>query len=578
MLFHAEANDRFMRHASRRSVVHSSRGVVTSSQPLASSAGVKVLDAGGNAMDAAVATAAALNVTEPCSTGIGGDCFVLYYSAKDGRVHGLNASGRSPKALTRELVLETVNGDSIPHSSIHSVTIPGAAAGWCDAVAAFGNLQMSQILAPAIRLAENGFPVHHVAATQWQRSEVLLKNASANADEMFLNGRAPREGEIMFMPHLAQTFRELGDSGKDAFYKGRIAQEIVALVQRKGGVMTMEDLAQHSSEFVEPLTYTYANEYVVHECPPNGQGITALIALGILESCERQGLLSQPLLELPHNGTEYLHYVIESLRLAFAETRHHVCDPTTTSFNYKTLLTPEYLDARARLIQPKRTTDVKHSSPEHSSDTVYFTVADEHGNVASFINSNYAGFGTGAIPRKCGFTLQNRGTGFSLDETHPNVVAGGKRPFHTIIPAICTRVSTNDVFMSWSVMGGYNQPQGQLQTFLNVLRGFSAQEAVDASRLCIGATRPTQTPMIAKQSHLQSDTTSASEINTEVNIEEGVDDHVIRELQDMGHCVTVVRNMQRQVCGRGQIIVKTNPRVWSAGSDMRADGCAIAQV
>lgn len=396
-------------------------------------------------------------------------------------------------------------------------------------------------------------------------------------------------------PELAHTFEELAEHGLEGFYSGRIAAEIVALVQSRGGLLSLADLAQHRSEFVEPLTYKYADEYVVHEvgayrpadsnltlqCPPNGQGLTSLIALGILESCERLGMLSQPLLELPHNGTEYLHFLIESLRLAFADTKRYTCDPSTTSFDYTTLLAREYLDSRAKLIKHDTLSNVKYGHPDHSSDTVYFSVADEDGNVASFINSNYAGFGTGAVPRRCGFTLQNRGSGFVLEDGHPNELDGGKRPYHTIIPAICTRVSTQDIFLSWSVMGGFNQPQGQLQTFLNVLRGFMPQEAVDAGRFCIGAARPTRVPqsssVLLKQSELQSQLHD-SDINTEVNVEEGVNEKVVEELKRMGHDVAVAKKMQRQVCGRGQIIKKTAQNVWSAGSDMRADGCAIAQV
>lgn len=612
MLMYTDSSpDDKMQFSSRRSTVHSRRGLVSTSQPLASQAGVKVLDLGGNAVDAAVAVAAALNVTEPSSTGIGGDMFLLYYAASERRVYGLNGSGRSPAALTRDKVhsLRLHNdAGTLPFDSIHSVTTPGAAAGWCDAVEAFGShtLTLHQILDPAIRLARHGYPVHELTAAQWRQAEEQLQRASPNAHEMLLDGRAPREGEIMYMvgalakntgmshflttqPNLARTFEELAHHGKDGFYRGRVADEIVGLVASRGGLLSHSDLAAHRSEFVEPLTYTYAGEYVVHECPPNGQGVTALIALGILESCERLGLLSAPLLSLPHNGTEYLHFLIESLRLAFADSKRYTCDPTfsthntstpTPPFDYTKLLAPDYLDARARLIHPHKVSSVQHGAPEHSSDTVYFTVADEHGNVASFINSNYAGFGTGAVPRGCGFTLQNRGAGFVLDKGHPNELDGGKRPYHTIIPAICTLKSTNDIFLSWSVMGGFNQPQGQLQTFLNILRGLSPQEAVDKERFCIGAIKQARTPnppVPLKQSALQSQMHD-SDINTEVNMEEGVDEVVLEELKRMGHDVTIARKMQRQVCGRGQIIQKTAHNVWSAGSDMRADGCAMPQV
>ncbi|TIC30935.1 gamma-glutamyltranspeptidase [Wallemia mellicola] len=538
--------------------------------PLASQAGVKVLDMGGNAVDAAIAVSAALNVTEPCSTGIGGDMFLLYYSASDKKVHGLNGSGRSPSALTLEKAREIgLDGTEIPFDNINAVTVPGAPAGWCDAYDAFSSKKVSlkQVLEPAIRLARNGYPVHQITAEQWSRSEELIKNASPNAEEMLLDGRAPKEGEILYMPTLAQTFEEVAEHGKKGFYEGRIANEIVKLVQSQGGLLTLEDLSSHTSTFVEPMKYTYADEYVVHECPPNGQGLTALIALGILESCEK---------------LEYLHFLIESLRLAFADTRYYVCDPSKTNFDFKQLLEREYLDSRARLIKKDAISKVRHGSPANSSDTVYFTVADEEGNVASFINSNYAGFGTGAVPKGCGFTLQNRGSNFTLEDNHPNVLDGNKRPYHTIIPAICTKKSTNELFMSWSVMGSFNQPQGQVQTLLNVLRGFTPQEALDAPRFCIGAKKPSKivphnTPILSKEAELES-SLADSEINSEVNIEEGVNENTIKQLRKMGHDVRISRGLQREICGRGQIIKKTSKDVWSAGSDMRADGCAIAQI
>lgn len=260
--------DKFMKFPSRRSTVHSRRGIVSSSQPLASQAGVKVLDMGGNAVDAAIAVSAALNVTEPCSTGIGGDMFLLYYSASDKKVHGLNGSGRSPSALTLEKAREIgLNGTEIPFDNINAVTVPGAPAGWCDAYDAFSSKKVSlkQVFEPAIRLARNGYPVHQLTAEQWSRSEELIKNASPNAEEMLLDGRAPKEGEILYMPTLAQTFEEVAEHGKKGFYEGRIAKEIVKLVQSRGGLLTLEDLSSHTSTFVEPMKYTYANEYVVHE-------------------------------------------------------------------------------------------------------------------------------------------------------------------------------------------------------------------------------------------------------------------------------------------------------------------------
>ncbi|KAJ2921559.1 hypothetical protein H1R20_g15538, partial [Candolleomyces eurysporus] len=448
----------FQQFPSRRSVVYGTKGVVASSQPLATAAGLEILRKGGNAADAAVATSAALNVTEPCSCGIGGrDAFCLFYDATTKKITALNGSGRAPKKLTLEYAAQRGLKGSIPLTDLNSVTVPGAPAAWLDTIDQLGNgnVTVADIFAPAIRLAENGYPVSELSSYHWQRSEQLLKSASPNGEEMLLNGRAPRPGEVIRLPNLAKTFKELVDRGKDGFYKGRIAQAIVDLIQSKGGVMELEDLTAHTSTFVEPIKYTYAGEVTVYECPPNGQGITALIALGILEQMQEQGLIPS-LLELPHNSPAYLHALIEALRLAFADSQWYVTDPEVNHIPVDELLSKEYLASRAKLFNPKETNPkVVHGQPVNSSDTVYFTVTDQWGNACSYIQSNYAGFGTGAVPKGCGFTLQNRGSNFTLDPKHPNALQGGKRPYHTIIPAMATR--NGELFLSYGVMGGFMQ-------------------------------------------------------------------------------------------------------------------------
>ncbi|TCD69953.1 hypothetical protein EIP91_005542 [Steccherinum ochraceum] len=555
----------FQRFPSRRSAVYSTKGIVSSSQPLAVEAGLEILRKGGNAADAAVATSAALNVTESTCCGVGGDAFCLFYDAKTKTVKALNGSGRSPAKLTIDHVrAQGVTGSSIPATNLNSVTVPGAAAAWVDTVEKLGsgNVTIAEVFAPAIRLAEEGAPVSEINGYSWARGEQLIKNASPNADEMLLNGKAPYPGQIMKMPTLANTFKAIVEHGKDGFYKGRVAEAIVELIQSKGGVMELEDLAKHETSFVEPISYSFQNE-----CPPNGQGIAALLALGILDNMEEQGKIKS-LLEMEHNSAKYLHTLIEALRLAFADTQYYVTDPDVEHIPVKELLSKEYLAKRAQLFDPEKTNpSVVHGNPVHSSDTTYFTVSDQWGNACSFIQSNYAGFGTGAIPKGCGFTLQNRGSNFTLDPNHVNALKGGKRPYHTIIPAMALR--GDELFLSYGVMGGFMQPQGHIQVLLNILRGFTPQAALDSPRFCISAGSPeTQA----------TDTGNAGDINSEVYIEEGIPDAVLEELRAMGHDARPAGGLRRGMFGRGQVIQKTvdqsGTTVWVAGSDPRGDGHA----
>ena len=566
-----------------RSTVHSTKGIVSTSQPLATQVGIDILNKGGNCADAAVAVAAALNVTEPCSTGIGGDMFCLFYNAVDKSVKGLNGSGRSPKSLSLNKINDKgIHGTHIPSSDLNSVTVPGTVAGWIDTIELFGskNLTLKQILDPAICLARYGYPVSEKTSQSWHSNENLLKTASKNGNEMLINNTAPLCGEIIKLPTLADTFDEIAINGKDGFYDGRVAKEIVQLIKEGNGEMTLDDLKSHTSTVIEPINYVYKDEYVVHECPPNGQGLTTLMALGILENAEKLGKFSKPLIELDHNGTEYLHALIEALRLAFADTKYFVTDPQFFDIEISKLLSKEYLESRAKLINMNHCSNVKHGNPTLTCDTTYFTVGDKRGNAISFIQSNYDGFGTGAIPKGCGFTLQNRGSNFTLEEGHPNVLEGNKRPYHTIIPGMCTLKNTGELFLSFSVMGGFNQPQGQLQTFLNVLRGYSVQQALDLPRFCIGSMPARQpTPNISKKTDIDDDEKDESEINTEVNVENGISEEVKISLQNLGHDI---RSASNEICGRGQIIKKTifndDRFVFSAGSDYRADGCAIPQL
>jgi gamma-glutamyltranspeptidase/glutathione hydrolase len=363
--------------------------------------------------------------------------FLLYYDAKTKKVSALNGSGRAPENLSiASLRKKGITGDSIPMDNINCVTVPGAAAGWLTTIEKFGSQRLSveEILEPAIQLAEEGFPVSELTAIAWKSQEAYIKRASPSAHEILRDGLAPAAGQVFRNPTLAETFRTLAREGQKGFYQGRIGHAIVDLITSLGGEMTLDDLKSHKTDIVEPITIKYQG-LDIWECPPNGQGIVALMALGIIDQLVQSKQIPA-LSELQHNSASYLHVIIESLRLSFADAMYHVADPLHAP-PPKHLLSPEYLSQRAKLFNPhKQIPRVYRGEPISSSDTVYFSVTDKWGNAASFINSNFGGFGTAAVPKGCGFTLQNRGGGFSLIAGRPNSLKGGKRPYHTIIPAM----------------------------------------------------------------------------------------------------------------------------------------------
>ncbi len=524
--------------------------MVATSQPLAVAAGLNILDKGGNAADAAVATAAALNVTEPTSTGIGGDCFALYYHAKSKQIFALNGSGRAPKQLSLELLRKQGLHQEIPSFHAHTVTVPGAPAGWSDLVETHGKLELKIILGPAIQLAEEGFPVAPITSYFWERGAKRQLTSAPNGSELMINGRAPMAGEEFKNPGLARTFRLLAEQGPGEFYRGQIAEAIVKVLEAAGGVMTLEDLASHTSTWEMPISTTF-HDFRVWECPPNGQGLAALLALNIIERFD----LSQ----YPRFSAARLHLMIESMRLAFADTRWYAADPNFNSIPLDDLLSKEYADERRKLINPhKANIDQTHGVPTSHSDTVYLSVIDSDGNACSFINSNYMGFGTGIVPKGFGFTLQNRGLGFSLDSNHPNALSPGKRPYHTIIPAMITHDDTGDIFSSFGVMGGFMQPQGHLQVAINLLLDhLDPQTALDTPRFCITNGQP----------------------NGKVALEEGFDIATMAELSQMGHTIQPVTGYQRSIFGRGQIIIRDrDTKILWGGSDSRADGLAMSLV
>ncbi|ODN99122.1 gamma-glutamyltransferase [Cryptococcus amylolentus CBS 6273] len=560
---------------SRRSTVFSTKGVVCSSQPLASEAGLTILRGGGNAADAAIAMAAALNVTEPCNTGIGGDVFALFYSAKTHSVHAINGSGRSPQALTLSKAREMgIQGTKFTADSVHAATVPGACAAWCDIVEKWGSGKktLSEVFEPAITLAQDGFVVHPQAAYEWSSfKDLLSEQAQGGLCPFLIDGETPKAGEFFDNPALAETLRTVAREGKKGFYEGRIGAAIVTSLQSRGSLMTAQDLASHSSDFVTPISYTYGPEKLtIHECPPNGQGLAALIAIGIVDVLREDGIVKMD--ECEEGSVEWLHTLIEAMRLAFADAHHFVADPNFSNVPVETLLSKasDYLRQRAKLFNPdKAEAHYYRGTPLPSSDTVYFTAADNEGNAISIINSNYLGFGTGIVPDGWGFSIQNRGMGFSLEEGVPNTLEGGKRPYHTIIPAMVTQ--GDQLYMSFGVMGGAMQPQGHLQTFLNVVhQSHHAQAALDSKRFCIGGSPAPSS-------------SSVPYYNDHVAIEHGISPSVIARLREMGHDVRDVKGQEQIVFGKGQIILRTEDkrtgkRVWAGGSDPRGDGCALPQV
>ena len=517
---------------------------MASSQPLATMAGISVLQSGGNAADAAVAAAAALAVVEPGSTGIGGDCFCLFYDASRGTVEAVNGSGRSPRALTLELAGGPAGFDP---QGPHAVTVPGTIAGWVDTVERFGRMAMAEVLEPAIMLAEKGFPVTPVISHGWQSQEALLRATGPAGADLLLDGRAPRPGEVWRNPPIAEVMRAVGEGGAGAFYDGWPARAIVEAVQMNGGCMTAGDLQAHRSTFEEPLSATYRG-HTVYECAPNGQGVTALMALNILEGLDIAS--TRP------RSVEALHVTIEAIRLAFADARAYIADPAHARVPVAAMLSKRYAAERRRLISSDATIGFATAGRlTGGSDTVYLCAADGDGNACSFINSNYHGFGSGIVPRDCGFSLQNRGAGFVLDPDHPNALAGGKRPYHTIIPAMVTRPD-GSLMGPFGVMGAWNQPQGHAQAVVNLVdRGMDPQTAIDEPRFSIYDDPP----------------------NGDIWVEDAVPAGTISGLAELGHPVRPARGALRTtVVGRGQIIVRDpESGVLWGGSDPRGDGSAI---
>lgn len=574
-------------------MVYSNKGIVSSTQPLANDAGLKILAKGGNCVDACVAVSAALCVMEPGSTGIGGDCYCLYYKNDEKKIYGMNGTGRSASKLSIDYIKKNYPDHILPNfrlqlDSVFNVNVSGAIAGWWDAVEKWGsgNVSFEEILQPAIELAK-GAPISQIAAFNWRNLELKFKRQH-NSDEDLANMlpspgfKGPELGQFVSNPFLVKTLETILSKGKKGFYEGDVAELIVNEVQKRGGLISLEDLKNHTTTFVEPICYQ-VGDHKLWEIPPNGQGLVALLTLGLLKGLDAKGEIK--LSEIKHNSLEYLHVLIECLKLSFKDSDEYVNDTDffkkyagiSQEETIEKLLSPEYFEERSKLFSKDKVIDnsqIKSGVPNamYKSDTVYFTVSDANGDACSFINSVYQGFGSGILVPGKGFALHNRGGNFSMNPESKNCLEGNKRCYHTIIPGMIT-TGSDDLFASFGIMGGFNQPQAHVQVFLNMtLFGYNPQEALDSPRITLSP-HPDQS---SKDSGMGSDGPLSTPV-TRVLIEEGVDKEVIEGLIKLGHDVKVVSGDARNNFGRGQVIKKhsLDKLVWAGGSDLRGDGASV---
>ena len=547
---------------SRRSNVRATRGMVATSQPLAAMAGLDMLKAGGNAADAAIATAAMLNVVQPTSTGIGGDCFALYWDAKAKQVTALNGSGRAPAAASIDEI-KRLGYAKMPNFAGHAVSIPGTVAGWSDLLERHGRMSLADVLQPAIWHAENGYPVSEIIARGWaSQVKKLLRSpdwASGDLDngpeqpsghELLIDGRAPRPGELMRIPTLGETLRGIAAGGKDYIYRDEFARKLSRHVQQYGGWITEADMAAHVSTWDDPISADYRG-VTLYECPPNGQGLAAIIAVNLAVGFDLAAM----------SPADRVHTMIECMRLGFADAQQWVCDPRVSDIPLDELVSPAYAARRRARINPQvAAKNVPYGDPMAGSDTVYLSAVDGEGNACSFINSLYMGTGSGLVVPGTGVSLQNRAALFVLDPEHPNALAANKRPYHTIIPAMTTR--GGELHASYGVMGGYSQPQGHFQMLVNLIDlDMSPQKALDMPRW---------------QLAWPGNGVGALDPGGLIEIEEGWDFAVLAELTRRGHRLAPVDGFARTVFGMGQIILRDpETGILTAGSEPRSDGCAV---
>lgn len=535
-----------------RSEVIALHGMAATSQPLATNAALDVLKAGGSAVDAAIAANAMLGLVEPTGNGIGGDLFAIVWDAKSKKLHGLNASGRSPRGLSLEKLRALLKAQGLerlpPHGPL-PVSVPGAVDGWFELHDRFGRLPMKEVLAPAIRTAREGHPVSELIAYYWARSVPRLSKFPGFREQMTLAGQAPKKGEIWKNPNLANTLNTVAKRGRKGFYQGEVAQTIADYVQAQGGFLSTEDLASHRSEWVEPVSTNYRG-YDVWELPPNSQGIAALQMLNVLEGYD--------LAKAGFGSPEHLHWFIEAKKIAFEDRAKFYADPAFNQLPVAELISKRYATERRKLLDPgKAAKRIDPGNPAlRQGDTIYLTTADAEGNMVSLIQSNYRGMGSGMTPPGLGFILQDRGEMFSLEDGHANVYAPGKRPFQTIIPAFITK--DGKPWVSFGVMGGDMQPQGHVQIVTNLIDfGMNLQEAGDAPRIYhTGSSEPTGERMTD---------------GGVVNLESGFPPESVRSLLDKGH------QLGWDLGGYGgyQAILR-DPRtgVYYGASESRKDGMA----
>ncbi len=533
-----------------RSVVVAEHGIVAASQPLAAEVGLDILKHGGNAADAAIATNAMLGLVEPMSCGIGGDLFAIYWDNKSQKLYGLNASGRSPYKLNRE-VFKQKSLNSIPGRGLLCWSVPGCVAGWEDLHARFGSKPLAEILAPAISYAEGGFPVTEIIAGFWRGSAKTLAEWPDTAKTYLSLGHAPAEGEIFRNPALARSYRAIANEGRAAFYTGAIAQQIVSFSDAHGGYLSLKDLADHHNDWVDPVSTSYRG-YDVWELPPNGQGIAALQILNLIEPYDVR--------KMGRGSAEWYHLFIEAKKLAFADRAKFYADPDFNKLPTAELISKEYAAKRGKLIDLARAaTDVAPGNPLLSrSDTIYLSVVDKDRNCCSLIQSNFGGFGSYVVPGDVGFVIQNRGQLFALDDQHLNRLEPHKRPFHTIIPAMVTK--GGKPWFCFGVMGGDMQAQGHVQILVDLIDfDMNVQEAGDLARVRHdGSAEPTGEP--------------AEPAGGRVVVENGVSPEVVAALVKKGHQVTFGRG--GGFGGYQGILIDAERGILRGATEPRKDGCA----
>jgi len=525
-------------------MVMSSRGIVATEHPLASQAGATILARGGHAVDAAIAANAVMGLVSPMMNGVGGDLFAIVSEKTTGQLHGVNASGWAPAGLSLDF-LRGAGLTSMPQSGIHSVTIPGAVAGWSLLLDRFGRKSFAEVLSSATAVAEEGFPVSEIVADEWAASEGVLRSDS-NATQTFLQaGRAPRAGELFRNPDLAWTYRQISEGGSDAFYRGEVARRLLNCSATHGGTMATADLAEYAAEWVDPISTRYRG-WDVYELPPNGQGIAALMMLNMLELF--------PLRDHGHNSVEALHALIEAKKLAYADMLRHVSDPRFAQLPIAGMLSKAYARDRAKSIDLDRASPEMPAGevPTHVGDTTYLSVVDAEGNMVSLIQSVFGPFGSGLVPEGTGFALQSRGGLFTLDPTHPNALAGRKRPLHTIIPGF---MAQGDVRIAFGIMGGWNQSQAHAQFISNVVdHGLNIQAALEAARF-----------------------TKITFTGCDVLMEDRVSERVRAGLEQKGHDIRLQGAFSSMVGGGQSVMRDDAARVNYGGSDPRKDGAAIPE-